>query len=333
MSTRILRLVEGQHCIQDDMESIFYVVIYSAMRWLRHTCELPGTLSDIMRGFFDYEGIQFHPDRKAKGGLPKMGNLMDASFTSEFCFNSPLDDWIEHVRSINRAVLPIVCHLALTDDDKEKLKLWQPEILGAYWTTFLNETSLPTHDRVLRIIPNSPVDLQKAHHPATRTGTSNMGKLTSNLENLAIQSGPVPHGPFKSTSKHGTNAFSLLSSVADTSAVPTVSSAPSIGTQQFTKGQSKPQQSAPPVRPPTRSSTRAPTRTGHRTPSAQEPVRDGAPKTGTGRPRTRSTTQRAETAPAAAGVGAGAVKGTAASKAKGPGAGTSRQGQVIIWRP
>lgn len=173
MSIRILQAPYARHTIQDDMESIFYVVLYCAMRWLPHSLKDSKKLESIIHLYFDSQVTD--PERNVIGGDQKATNLMNSCHTKHFKFDSALDQWIDKLLTLNQAVLPAILTRICIVLDEDTRKRWQPEFLLQYWSDFLVEnTSMPTHDKHKRQFSNAPTDTQETPNSATETSGSSL---------------------------------------------------------------------------------------------------------------------------------------------------------------
>ncbi|OBZ71143.1 hypothetical protein A0H81_08675 [Grifola frondosa] len=167
MSTRILDASQRvQHSLQDDMESLLYVVLYCSLRWLSHN--LPGEdLYSTMQLLFQHHG---KVSGKDVGGGGKSSNMLYRTYTNDVRFENPLlHHWLNTVMDYHR----------LPDDrgGPDPSKWENPNYLNTFWKNFLQISTLPTNDRVEHELPNPPRDPAKDPHEATVPSTSNsLGK-------------------------------------------------------------------------------------------------------------------------------------------------------------
>ncbi len=150
MSGRLLADPDGElkPAIQDDMESLLYVVLYCALHWLPHNLNKKD-LSDLISLFFDYR----KPLRGGvAGGTPKLLNAENRHLTGKVTFASKtLQEWSDTVMNYNAP---------LGDSAEEFEDKWHPDQLDAFWADFLRTRTLEQGDRVLNEVerPRGPVE-------------------------------------------------------------------------------------------------------------------------------------------------------------------------------
>ncbi|KAI0359797.1 hypothetical protein OH77DRAFT_1517405 [Trametes cingulata] len=130
-----------RHVLQDDMESLLYVVLYCAVRHLPHDLTSEN-LRTFMEQFFDFSAVlrgAFH------GGDGKLANSQDRLLTGIIKFeDADLREWLETVMNYHGPP----DHL-----EKELADHWaDPTHLDKFWGTFLKERALQHDNRVDREI-------------------------------------------------------------------------------------------------------------------------------------------------------------------------------------
>lgn len=79
MSYKVLAFKDHKHDLRDDMESLYYVVLYSGVRWLPHN-EVENLGEEINIFFFDFSYSGTKPTRGAQKHL----NISLGTFTNQF---------------------------------------------------------------------------------------------------------------------------------------------------------------------------------------------------------------------------------------------------------
>ncbi len=150
MSRRLLADPDGElrQAIQDDMESLLYVVLYCALHWLPHNLDKK-ELSNLVSSFFDYR----KPLRGGvAGGTPKLLNAETRNLTGQVTFASKaIQEWLDTVMNLNAP---------LQDSAEEFKDRWYPDSLDAFWSDFLRTRTLEQSNRVLNAIekPLGPIE-------------------------------------------------------------------------------------------------------------------------------------------------------------------------------
>ncbi|KAI0662101.1 hypothetical protein C8Q70DRAFT_910234, partial [Cubamyces menziesii] len=91
VSIGILLRYPRPHRIQDDMESLLYVMLYCALRWLGHSMD-PEQLLILLTEMFDYSSRY---SRKIQGGDHKVMNAIQRKYTKDVQFtNRALHKWL-----------------------------------------------------------------------------------------------------------------------------------------------------------------------------------------------------------------------------------------------
>ncbi|KAI0366934.1 hypothetical protein BV20DRAFT_618342 [Pilatotrama ljubarskyi] len=134
------------HTIQDDMESLLYVVVYCALLHLKHGLS-PGDLRKTLNVLFD----QRHTlDRGDEGGGGKMENLTRRAWTRRANWTSKdvavwFDTMYDYLATHVIAKLPT------------PLCKWTVEEIDRHWSAFLALNTLPANDRVDNLVGYSYV--------------------------------------------------------------------------------------------------------------------------------------------------------------------------------
>ena len=130
MSIRTLDPIHGLErplTLQDDMESLLYVVLYCALMWQPHN--LPRrTLTELIRTLFD-ECI-YVPPRPAYGGQAKRENARSRVYTDHVQFESQhLHNWLDTMMNY---------HSPLQHHGEEFRNRWSdPAFIETFWANFL----------------------------------------------------------------------------------------------------------------------------------------------------------------------------------------------------
>ncbi|KAI0326079.1 hypothetical protein GY45DRAFT_1259676 [Cubamyces sp. BRFM 1775] len=126
-----------KHTFEDDMESLFYVVLYCALLYLPHHFVV-SNLTDFVDEFFDeVEGR----GTDASGGGAKSVNRVFRRFTKRVHFTSEaFQQWLDTVVGY---LGPLPQDLAIYSGK------WTPEHLDAFWSEFLATHALEQDDRTV----------------------------------------------------------------------------------------------------------------------------------------------------------------------------------------
>ena len=176
MSRRVLSYagVKRQHTLQDDMESLLYVVLYCAFLHLPHDLSKDELAQKIWELFEFSEWIE----GRRTGGLGKMENAITQRLTKSMAFNPALKQWIKTV--IEYCEPPR--RLQRGDIDK-----WgNPDYLDRFWTDFLEANELPTNDRYFHDHPHV-TDKYKAPDAAGHQSVSETVSLGEPLSDKPIR--------------------------------------------------------------------------------------------------------------------------------------------------
>ncbi|GBE84618.1 hypothetical protein SCP_0605970 [Sparassis crispa] len=169
MSQRILSHKKVAHTIQDDMESILWVVLYCSLRWLDHNLPL-GDLAKTMVNIFDRCTV--HDDGYVMASDAKLRIQFDRGYTSDIYFRNPtIQLWLDEVMKFNSSnMFPHVWGAAFAEVWKD------PAMFNAFWRDFLRVHEISDHDRVWRELirpddhpykpPSSSSSTSQVTHPA-----------------------------------------------------------------------------------------------------------------------------------------------------------------------
>lgn len=128
------------HTVQDDMESLLYVVLYCSFIWLPHNRAgnikmLASVFKEMFDHFTDWGSI-------LKGGIVKMANATSGAWATDFTWDTPqLNEWIREVSDLHRKYL--------SHDDERPHHRWTLDVLVTTWRQFLDKYTgiLPQGDR------------------------------------------------------------------------------------------------------------------------------------------------------------------------------------------
>ncbi|KAH9849496.1 hypothetical protein C2E23DRAFT_888207 [Lenzites betulinus] len=160
MSIRMLapRDHERSHRFEDDMESLFYVVLYSGLKYLPHDLDMD-TLTVIIDGMFR--------ERKKLGALifgdeGKFANTHSRIYTRLVRFGSPgFQEWVDTIMN----------YFWPPPELKERNKdMWDPVRIDAYWAEFLRTHTLERDNRVVHKIAHHGLSDLKSP-PTTPSGS------------------------------------------------------------------------------------------------------------------------------------------------------------------
>ncbi|KAL6302063.1 hypothetical protein BKA93DRAFT_880890 [Sparassis latifolia] len=148
MSHRLLQSKNTHHTVQDDMESLFYAVLYCSLRYLPHDRK-PEYLAAILERLFDAGFI--NNDGIRMGGDGKISNMVTRCYTGDVNFASPaIQSWLEEVMNFN-------ADYALKRDT-QSAKIWaDPARFAVWWREFLDAHQLLRDDRFEHWLPPPPL--------------------------------------------------------------------------------------------------------------------------------------------------------------------------------
>ncbi|KAI0354871.1 hypothetical protein OH77DRAFT_367142 [Trametes cingulata] len=145
-SRKVASGIPGPHTVQDDMESLLYTVLYSAILWLPYSLGPKDSLKDIMASIFDgYQNI----GHRTVGGFGKLINSLQVSHggfreTDKFQWDSPdfkmwLDTLLGYMAPSAIPYIPAEVHGGK----------WNPSQVEEFWSDFLawKGDTLPANDR------------------------------------------------------------------------------------------------------------------------------------------------------------------------------------------
>ncbi|KAH9849524.1 hypothetical protein C2E23DRAFT_363420 [Lenzites betulinus] len=241
-----MKLNGERHRIQDDMESLYWVVIYCALLYLNHG--LPGNdLLDMLSVIFDRRikrGVSDLAKAMKSDGEGKYGELHIAMQTRHVAWpNAPLATWISTVRSTLRQYLTAL-ELGSVEEARQ---LWSPSIFTSFWAEFFTKypkDTIPNDDRQENITneanktnfspfaPRSalmaPVQATMAYSPRYATPAAESSSRTASVPQPVERD--VTSKALHSQTYSGVASMGSWRGAASSSA----SSAPSLATSAFT---------------------------------------------------------------------------------------------------
>ncbi|KAL6305365.1 hypothetical protein BKA93DRAFT_927880 [Sparassis latifolia] len=129
MSQRSLSWKEEAQTIQDDMESLLWVVLYCSLLWLDHDLP-PQALSKVVADIFDQLVIRFG---EVMAGEGKIFNQLDRRYTSKIHFSNPtMQQWLDAAMDFNA-------------------RMWDPAKFNAFWQDFLDTHEISNNDSLTNI--------------------------------------------------------------------------------------------------------------------------------------------------------------------------------------
>ena len=145
MSIDMLRNAENdrRHTLQDDMESLLYVVLYCGLLWLPHS--LPKSqLAMVISFLFEYSDML---DIGRVGGNGKVLNACHRIHSELAAFSSDLQDWLQTVMEFHRPI---------AHSEEEYGDRWtNPDYLDDFWGDYLKTYLLNRDDRVVHDHPHA----------------------------------------------------------------------------------------------------------------------------------------------------------------------------------
>ncbi|OSD02505.1 hypothetical protein PYCCODRAFT_408431 [Trametes coccinea BRFM310] len=138
MSIKLINEPDEPHTFQDDMEALFYVVLYCSLVHLQHDMDDPQDLRTFIQLFFDSSMFRFG---RLEGGDSKRANAIMRTWTDRVKWNNAdLKAWLDTVMDYHRPPM----HLRAAWSDR-----WSnPDYLDSFWRSFLEERSLAKDDWV-----------------------------------------------------------------------------------------------------------------------------------------------------------------------------------------
>lgn len=144
MSNRMLagRAAMIKHILQDDLESLLYVVLYCAFLYLPHNLSKEDLFQTIRLLFEDAE---FENGRIA-GGQGKLDNANSRTYTKNVKFNAPLKEWLDTIMDF--------CDPPRGRNKKTPDPWRQLHLLDKFWGDFLQAHTLERNDRQVHEHPH-----------------------------------------------------------------------------------------------------------------------------------------------------------------------------------
>ncbi|OBZ71149.1 hypothetical protein A0H81_08673 [Grifola frondosa] len=165
ISSRVLENQLVQHSLQDDMESMLYVVLYCSLRWLPHSLSADDTSRTIQALFEPHSKV----GDSFLGGFAKSSNMFSRTFMGRITFkNSILHEWLNTVMNYH--------HPRAEQARRGQICKWDdPRHLDTFWGDLLKTSALPEDDKVDHHLPNSPRDPRRDPYEPTLPSKS-LGK-------------------------------------------------------------------------------------------------------------------------------------------------------------
>ncbi|KAI0694171.1 hypothetical protein C8T65DRAFT_57867 [Cerioporus squamosus] len=183
MSIKMLSDIHGtaRQTIEDDMESLLYVVLYCALLWLPHNLSVR-ELSETYTRFFEFSTIH---GGAAVGGDAKASNAYNRRYTRDIVFDCPaVKTWLDTIMDY-----------CSPRRGAEKGK-WTPDHVDAFWSDFLATQELDRRGRVAhRLERNQPREtVSSADDDSEETSTEARESTSGSVEhpNTSVQ----PRDPF-----------------------------------------------------------------------------------------------------------------------------------------
>ena len=123
-----------KHTLQDDMESLIYVVLYCALLYLPHNLSDQELAQKIWLLFEDTELME----GRLIGGLGKLDNMASQIHTKSVEFNTSLKEWLNSMMKFCRPR-----HVPKGTEDP----CTEVQLLDKFWADFLEKHTLETNDR------------------------------------------------------------------------------------------------------------------------------------------------------------------------------------------
>ncbi|KAI0350363.1 hypothetical protein OH77DRAFT_1489248 [Trametes cingulata] len=148
------------HTIQDDMESLYYSVLYCSLLYLPHSLS-PNALLEILNYIFDWSRPSNYGLKS--GGTGKRADLTDGIYTENVPWGCPaMPQWLSTVR---RATMAFVN----AGRPENYSDLWSPDAFATFWDAFLATppgSELPLDDRQDHVQSNRGTFSKTAPHEA-----------------------------------------------------------------------------------------------------------------------------------------------------------------------
>ncbi|KAI1793362.1 hypothetical protein LXA43DRAFT_885991 [Ganoderma leucocontextum] len=179
MSRRMLSFIgfTGKQTLQDDIESLLYVVLYCALLWLPHELSR-AKLDEALEAIFDRS--QWAPTRNGfVGGVGKLDNAMTRYFTGPANFTPPLQKWLDTVID-HHVPAPARDYLVPPRDTST----WSADQLEAFWADLLQTETLESKDKTTHDHPRSTKDTHEPRVGLDSTEAIVLGKRASEERGL-----------------------------------------------------------------------------------------------------------------------------------------------------
>lgn len=112
MSSKLLTELDPTHTLQDDMESLVYVVLYTALHHLPHNLN-PDQLAQFIKDFFD---ASYQWGSQLLGGGAKQANIADRHMTKRVKFeDANFQRWLDTVLDMHMSMEEAVRDEEVTD--------------------------------------------------------------------------------------------------------------------------------------------------------------------------------------------------------------------------
>ena len=163
MSNKMLapKGTKRKQTLQDDMESLLYVVLYCSFLWLPHNLS-KAELARTVKRLFEYADFYYGD---YQGGDGKLENAVDREHTRAVAFNPVLKEWLDTV--MNYYYPPKHLLQAYL-----KARKWSdPAQLDMFWTNFLQTHTLPADDRVVHDHPHATDQYDYGAHAGSSPST------------------------------------------------------------------------------------------------------------------------------------------------------------------
>ncbi len=135
--------VTRPHTLQDDMESLLYVVLYCGFLWLPHNLSKED-LAYTIKAFFE---SSYWEQGNIQGGRGKLANALRRQYTANVEFNEHLKVWLDTVMDYYYPTL---------ESNYCGPSRWSsPDDLEGFWSRFLQTHDLPCNDRTVHDHPHA----------------------------------------------------------------------------------------------------------------------------------------------------------------------------------
>lgn len=167
MSYKVLAFKDHKHDLRDDMESLYYVVVYSGVRWLPHN-EVANLGEAMNTYFFDFK----QDGAETTGGAQKHLNIDNGIFTFKFVWTDQATQrWMEQAFMIQHY-------------QKSGMKTWTPTRFMEVWMIALNLNPSKS-DRYEHVIRIGGKYFTSKILPATNSVNWNSASIMSRMKNAS----------------------------------------------------------------------------------------------------------------------------------------------------